>query len=144
VGHRGGRGHVAAVGDREGREREPGGGGGGDVRGGTRERDDHGRQSDDQREWRGDGGELDPERHGGLEHVDGQFRDLVRQPGYVHGDGHSRSGGADPARRSSDLVGHRGGGGQVAAVGDREGRERESGGGSGGDVHAGGGEWRRD
>src|SRR5207253_2089898 len=93
------------------------GGGGGDVRGGTGERDEHGRQADDQREWRGDGGELDPERHGGLEYVDGQFRDLDRQPGHVHGDGHSRSGGDDRGERSEERrvgKGGRGGGGRCA------------------------------
>src|SRR5207253_3398090 len=64
--------------------------------------------------------------------------------GHVHGDGHSRSGGDDRGEQCDEPVGHGGYGGQHATVGDREGRERESGGGSGGDVHAGGGEWRRD
>src|SRR5256885_4298818 len=33
---------------------------------------------------------LDAERDGRLEHVDGEFRDLVRQPGHLHGDGQDR------------------------------------------------------
>src|SRR5205823_2758502 len=92
---------------------------------------------DDQRERGGDGGELDAERDGGLEHVGGQFRDLVRQPGHLHGDGHSRSGGDDRGEQSHEPVGYGGYGGQYATVGDREGCERESGGAGGGDVRGG-------
>src|SRR2546422_1619692 len=66
-------------------------GGGGDVRGGAGERDDHGWEPDDERERGGDGGELDAEPDRGAEHPDGLIGDVVRQPGHVHGD---RLGGA--------------------------------------------------
>src|SRR5205085_2131929 len=131
-GHGGG---LAAVGDREGREREPGGAGGGDVRGGPGERDDYRRQSDDQRERGGDGGELDAERHGGPEYPDGDVDLLVRQPRDVHGFPYTTLLRSDCGEQSDQPVGDGGHGGQHAAVGDREGCERESGGGSGGDVH---------
>src|SRR5205823_3693979 len=121
-----------------------GGAGGGDVRGGPGERDDHGRQSDDQREWGGDGGELDAECHGGPEHAHGHLDRPERQPRHVHGDGDGGHGGDDCGEQRDEPDGHGGYGGQYAAVGDREGCERESGGGSGGDVHPGGGEWQRD
>src|SRR2546422_5381737 len=61
-------------------------GGGGDVRGGAGERDDHGWEPDDERERGGDGGELDAEPDGGAEHTVGHVGDVVRQPGHVHGD----------------------------------------------------------
>src|SRR5207248_901782 len=144
VGHGGDGGQYAAVGDREGCERESGGAGGGDVRGGPGERDDYGRQSDDQREWGGDGGELDAECHGGPEHAHRHVDRPERQPRDVHGDGGGGRGGDDRRQQRDEPVGHGGDGGQYAAVGDREGCERESGGGSGGDVHPGGGEWQRD
>src|SRR5207302_6716604 len=120
VGHGGYGGQHATVGDREGRERESGGAGGGDVHGGTGERDDHGRQSDHQRERGGDGGELDAERHGGREYVDGDVGVALREPGHVHGHRHGGSVGhhgkklggqphgagghppADPARRARE------------------------------------------
>src|SRR5205823_3407061 len=108
------------------------------------ERDDHRRQSDDQREWGGDGGELDAERHGGPEYPDGDVRVAHGEPGHVYGDGDGGGGGDDRGEQCDEPVGHGGDGGQYAAVGDREGCERESGGGSGGDVHPGGGEWQRD
>src|SRR5205807_2346612 len=95
VGHRGDRGQDAAVSDREGCERESGGAGGGDVRGGPGERDDHGRQSDDEREWGGGGGELDPKCHGGLEYVDGDIGRTLGQPGDLHGDRHGGGGRDD-------------------------------------------------
>src|SRR5205823_5953527 len=102
------------------------------------------RQSDDQREWGGDGGELDAERHGGPEYPDGDVRVALRKPGHLYGDGDGGYGGDDRGEQCDETVGHGGGGGQYAGVGDREGCERESGGGSGGDVHPGGGEWQRD
>src|SRR5207302_40249 len=82
-------------GDRGGRERESGGAGGGDVRGGPGERDDHRRESDDQHEWRGDGGELDPERHGGPERAHRHFDRLERQPRDLQRDGDGGHGGDD-------------------------------------------------
>src|SRR5207248_1117844 len=127
-------GQYATVGDCEGRERESGGAGGGDVRGGPGERDDHGRQSDDQREWGGDGGELDAERHGGPEHAYRHLDRLERQPRDVHGDGDGGDGGDERGEQSDQPGGDRGDGGELAAVGDREGREREPGGAGGGDV----------
>src|SRR5438045_7791221 len=140
VGHGGDGGQYATVGDREGRERESGGAGGGDVRGGAGERDDHGRQSDDQREWRGDGGELDVERHGGSEHAHRYLDRLERQPRDLQRDGDGRGGRDDCGEQCDESVGHGGDGGQYATVGDREGRERESGGAGGGDVCGGAGE----
>src|SRR5207244_13143381 len=86
-------GQYATVGDREGRERESGGAGGGDVRGGARERDDHRRESDHQRQRHRHGRELDVEYHGGLEHPDDDLRLALREPGDVHGHRHGRGGG---------------------------------------------------
>src|SRR5207248_7860530 len=86
-------GQYAAVGDREGRERESGGAGGGDVRGGARERDDHRRQPDDQRERGGDGGELDAERDGGHQHAHGHGNRLERPPLNVRCHVHGAAGG---------------------------------------------------
>src|SRR5205823_2827940 len=140
VGHGGHGGQYAAVGDREGCERESGGAGGGDVRGGPGERDDHGRQSYDQREWRGDGGELDAERDRWQQHPNSHVRVAHGEPGHVYGDGDGGHGGDDRGEQSHEPVGRGGDGGQYAAVGDREGRERESGGAGGGDVRGGAGE----
>src|SRR5205823_923501 len=140
VGHGGHGGQYAAVGDREGCERESGGAGGGDVRGGPGERDDHGRQSYDQREWRGDGGELDAERDRWQQHPNSHVRVAHGEPGHVYGDGDGGHGGDDRGEQSHEPVGRGGDGGQYAAVGDREGRERESGGAGGGDVRGGPGE----
>src|SRR5207248_859886 len=127
VGRGGHGGQYATVGDCEGRERESGGPGGGDVRGGARERDDYRRQSDDQREWRGDGGELDAERHGGPEHAHRHLDRLERQPRDLQRDGDGGHGGDDCGEQSDQPDGDGGHGGGLAAVGDREGRERESG-----------------
>src|SRR5205807_428248 len=140
VGYRGHGGQYATVGDREGRERESGGAGGGDVRGGAGEWEHHGRQSDHQCEWRGDGGELDVERDGRLEHVDGHFRDLVRQPGHVHGDGDGGGGRDDCGEQSDQPVDHGGNGRRLTALGDREGREQVGRGAGGGGVRGGAGE----
>src|SRR5205823_5846915 len=140
VGHGGDGGQYATGGDREGRERESGGAGGGDVRGGAGERDDHGRQSDDQREWRGDGGELDVERHGGPEHAHRYLDRLERQPRDLQRDGDGGHGGDDCGEQCDEPVGHGGDGGQYATGGAREGREGESGGAGGGDVRGGAGE----
>src|SRR5256885_16460269 len=56
---------------------------------------------------------LDAERDGRLEHVDGQFRDLVRQPGHVHGDGDGGGGGDDSGEQSHESIGHGGEGGAL-------------------------------
>src|SRR5207302_4435042 len=125
---------VAAVGDREGREWESGGAGGGDVRGGAGERDDCRRQSDDQREWGGDGGELDAERDRWQQHPNGHVRVAHGEPGHLYGDGDGRGGGDDRGEQSHEPVGRGGDGGQYAAVGDCGGRERGSGGAGGGGV----------
>src|SRR5205807_268778 len=140
VGYRGHGGQVAAVGDREGREREPGGAGGGDVRGGSGEWEHHGRQSDHQCEWRGDGGELDAERDGGLENVDGHFWDLLRQRGHVYGDGDGGGGRDDCGEQSDQPVGHAGNGRRLPYTTLCRAREREPGGAGGGDVRGGAGE----
>src|SRR5207253_2363452 len=95
VGHRGYGGQYATIGDREGREREPGGADGGDVRGESGQRDDRGRQPDDQRERGGDGGELDAERHGGPEHAHRHLDRLERQPRDLQRDGDGGHGGHD-------------------------------------------------
>src|SRR5207248_518951 len=137
VGHGGHGGQYAAVGDREGRERESGGAGGGDVRGGPGERDDYRRQSDDQREWGGDGGELDAECHGGPEHAHRHLDRLERQPRDLQCDGDGGHGGADCGEQSDQPDGDGGHGGGLAAVGDREGREREPGDRGGSDVRRG-------
>src|SRR5205823_4231668 len=132
VGHGGHGGRLAAVGDPEGCERESGGASGGRVGGGPGGRDDQGRQSADQRERGGDGGELDVESHGGLAYSDGDGGFDLRKSGHVYGDGDGGHGGDDCGEQCDEPVGHGGYGGQYAAVGDREGCERESGGGSGG------------
>src|SRR5205823_4631078 len=137
VGHGGHGGQYAAVGDREGREREPGGRGIGGAPGSAGERDDDGRQSYDQREWRGDGGELDAERHGGPEHAYRHLDRIQRQPRDVHGDGDGGHSGDDCGEQSDQPDGDGGHGGRLAAVGDREGREREPGDRGGSDVRRG-------
>src|SRR5207237_815686 len=104
VGHRGGRGHVAAVGDREGCERKPGGAGGGDVRGGAGERDDHRRQSDHQCEWGGAGGELAAVPYTPLFRSNGHVRVAHGEPGHLHGDGDGRGGGDDRGEQSHEPV----------------------------------------
>src|SRR5439155_775495 len=141
VGARGNGRERAAVGAREGREWESGGGGGGDVRGGAGEREHYGREPDDQPERRGDGGELDAERHGGPEHADGYLRVARREPGDVHRD---RDGG--PRGYAGEELGgqpHRASGHTApdAARRGRERRQRQPGGGR--DGHVGGGVGRR-
>src|SRR5207302_1076258 len=118
-------------------ERESGGAGGGDVRGGAGERDDHGRQSDDQREWGGDGGELDAECHGGPEHAHRHLDRLERQPRDLQRDGDGGHGGHDRREQPDEPDGHGGDRRQLTALGDREGRQRESRDRGGGDVRGG-------
>src|SRR5207237_1311367 len=96
VGHGGYGGQHATVGDREGGAGGSGGAGGGDVRRGTRERHDHGRQIEDRRGRGRGGGQLDAEPDGGPEHAHREVGDAVRQPGHVHGDGDG--GGGDDNR----------------------------------------------
>src|SRR5207248_163733 len=140
VGRGGHGGQYATVGDCEGRERESGGAGGGDVRGGPGERDDYRRKSDDRRQWGGDPGELDAERHGGPQHAHRHLGRVERQPRDVQRDGDGGHGGHDCGEQSDQPDGDGAHGGGLAAVGDREGRERESGGAVGGDVRGAPGE----
>src|SRR5207237_10491693 len=100
--------------------------------GGDGDWDDHRRQADDQREWGGDGGELDAERDGGREHAHRHLDRLERQPRDLQCDGDGGHGGDDCGEQCDEPVGRGGHGGQYAAVGDREGCEREPGGGRGG------------
>src|SRR5207253_1563834 len=95
VGYRGHGGRLATVGEDRERVGEGRGAGGGDGRGGPGERDDHRRESDHQREWRGDGGELDPERHGGPKHAPRHFGRLERQPRHLQRGGDGGHGGDD-------------------------------------------------
>src|SRR5207248_1650962 len=114
VGRGGHGGQYAAVGDREGREREPGGAGGGDVRGGPGERDDYRRPSDGQREGRGDGPDPAADRPRGHQHPNGHVRVAHGQPGHVHGDGDGGRGGDDCGEQSDQPDGDGGHGGQYA------------------------------
>src|SRR5205085_296546 len=103
VGSSGDGGEPTAVGDREGRQREPGGGGGSDVHpgGGKWDGDD-----DDDGEHRVGWGrgpdlvEAEPDR--GDEHADGDIGDVVGKPGDLHSDGDGRRG--DEARAHDGPV----------------------------------------
>src|SRR5207302_1255996 len=85
----------------------------------------------------GAGGELDPERDGRHERADGDVGVARWESGDLHGDGDRGSGGDDCREQCDEPVGHGGDRCQRAAVGDRQGREREPRGGRSGDVRGG-------
>src|SRR2546421_36108 len=100
VGYRGDGGRLAAVGDREGCQWEPGGQRRGDVHPGGGKRDG---DADDTRKygrrWDRYVDLMDTERDRGREHGDGQFGIPVREPGDLHG---GRDGGGGDAARAYD------------------------------------------
>src|SRR5439155_1145538 len=126
AGDGGGRRRFTAVGDREGRERQSGGGRGGDVQRDRGERDGGSADAgDDERERGGDGEFVDPGHDGPNGYGPGDGERTHREPGDLHGDRHGGGGGA--ARRAPDHepAGDGGGRRRFTAVGDREGREWE-------------------
>src|SRR5205085_7602549 len=133
VGDGGDSGEPTAVGDREGREWEPGGERRGDVHPGGGQWD---RDADDAGQHRGrwDRGAdvVDPQPDGGDQHTHGDRERADREPSDVHGDRDGGGGGDDRAERRGDL-GASGDGGEPTTGGDRDGRVREFGGEGGGD-----------
>src|SRR5205823_6619520 len=95
---------------------------------------------DDGREGGGDGDLLDPGDHGPNGH---RARDGERtrgESGDLHGDGHGGDGGDDCGEQSHEPAGDGGGRRELATLGAREGCERESRFGRGGDVQRNRGE----